>query len=299
MFASRIVFARMPDPVDYHEPPAVPAPIDVGYDPGLDFSLLNPLTVLQHPVLLLGHPVALLFAGLWVWMLIHCARHDPERGLWLWILFIGSIPAAVIYFLIRWLPGARISAGSSLLARWTKGRQIPRLEAAARNIGNPHQFVELGEAYRETGKAGRAADAFRQALAKDAESLPALWGAAQVEMQLQDFASARGHLEQILAKDSGYKFGDVSLAYCRALCATQQTDLAREKLAQHLKRWTHPEAYVLLATILIEQGDHAAARHNLESTILDLRGGPAFFARQNRGWARKAKRLLAKLPRSA
>ena len=43
---------------------------------------------------------------------------------------------------------------------------------------------------------------------------------------------------------------------------------------------------------------HAASRCHLEATLSDLRGGPAFFARQNRGWARKAKRLLARLPRA-
>ena len=133
--------------------PDIPPPIDPGYD-GWDMPL-HPLFYLQHPFMLLYHPFALLAGGLWVWMLIHCARNDPERNMWLWILFIGNVPAAVIYFLVRWLPGARFS-GSSLLGRWTKGRQIPRLEVAARNIGNAHQFVELGDAYRETGKtAGR------------------------------------------------------------------------------------------------------------------------------------------------
>src|SRR5262249_30262617 len=163
------------------------------------------LVLLQHPSLILYHPLSLLLAGFWIWMLVHCARHDPERGWWLWILFIGSIPAAVIYFLVRWLPGARVSSGPSFLGRWAKSLQIPRLEAAARNIGNPHQFVELGEAYRETGKTDRAADSFRRALAKDSGNMPALWGAAQVELQLRDFTGARTHLEQILAKDASYK----------------------------------------------------------------------------------------------
>jgi hypothetical protein len=257
---------------------------------------LHPLVYLQHPLLLLYHPFALLAGALWVWMLIHCARNDPERNLWLWILFIGNVPAAFIYFLVRWLPGARLSGGSSLLGRWTKGRQIPRLEVAARNIGNAHQFVELGEAYRETGKTDRAAECFRKALQKDAGSMPALWGAAQVEMQRQNFPIAKTHLEQILAKDGTYKFGDVSLAYCRTLVTLNDADAACARLEQHLKRWTHPEAYVLIATILIERGQIAPAREHLEATLMDLRGGPAFFARQNRGWARKAKRLLSRLP---
>src|SRR5437879_562414 len=86
---------------------------------------LHPLFYLQHPVSLLQHPFALVSAGLWVWMIIHCARNDPERNMWLWILFIGNVPAAFIYFLVRWLPHARFSESSSLLARWKRGRQIP------------------------------------------------------------------------------------------------------------------------------------------------------------------------------
>jgi hypothetical protein len=268
--------------------------------PGSDFwdIPMHPLVYLQHPLLLLSHPFALLSGGLWVWMLIHCARNDPERNMWLWILFIGNVPAAFIYFLVRWLPQARFSQGTSLLNRWKRGRQIPRLETAARNIGNAHQFVELGEAYRETGKNDRAAECFQRALQKDATSMPALWGAAQVEMQRQNFTAARSHLDLIVARDETYKFGDVSLALCRSLVALNETDAAFARLEQHLKRWTHPEAYVLISSILIERGQHTAARGHLEATLSDLRGGPAFFARQNRGWFRKANRLLARLPRA-
>jgi hypothetical protein len=259
---------------------------------------LNPFHYLHNPLLLLYHPFALLSGALWVWMLVHCARNDPERNLWLWILFIGNVPAAFIYFLIRWLPGARFSGGPTFLTRWTKSRQIPRLEVAARNIGNAHQFVELGEAYRETGKTDRAAECFQRALQKDGASMPALWGAAQVEVQRQNFAAAKLHLEQILGRDGTYKFGDASLAYCRTLVGLNDSEAAFNHIEQHLKRWTHPEAYVLIATILIERGEAEAARQRLEATLMDLRGGPAFFARQNRGWARKAQKLLAKLPRA-
>ena len=116
-------------------------------------------------------------------------------------------------------------------------------------------------------------------------------------MQRQNFGTAKTHIEQILAKDGTYKFGDVSLAYGRALVSLNETDAAYSHFEQHLKRWTHPEAYVAIAGILIERGQHQPAREHLEATLSDLHGGPAFFARQNRGWARKARKLLARLPR--
>lgn len=269
---------------------------DPGYDPGADFSFLSPWVYLQHPWMLLQTPIALVGGAFWVWMLVHCARHDSERNLWLWILFIGNVPAAFIYFLVRWLPGARVSGSSSLFNRWTRRRQIPRLESAARNIGNAHQWVELGDACRETGQQHRAAECYRKALQKDGTHLPALWGAGQSELDRRNFAEARAHLEALLAKDPTYKFGDASLAYGRALVSLGDAATARAHFEQHLRRWAHPEAYVLLATILIEAGDPSAARERLETVINDLHGAPAFFVRQNRGWGRKARQLLRRLP---
>ena len=48
---------------------------------------------LQNPVELIESPFVLVGGALWIWMLVHCARNDPERNLWLWILLIGNAPA--------------------------------------------------------------------------------------------------------------------------------------------------------------------------------------------------------------
>lgn len=278
--------------------PAAP-PVEPDFDPGWDLSFhFSPWEYLHHPGLLLQQPMMLALVAFWIWMVVHCVRNEPRVGIWLWILLFFNFPAALVYFVVCWMPGARISTHSPLFNRWRKARQIPRLEVAARNIGNAHQFVELGDAYRETGQTDRAAECFAKALQKDQASLPALWGAAQVESKRLNHAAARAHLEQILARDGSYKFGDVSLAHCRTLCELQESDAALARLQEHVKRWPNPEAFVLLATLQSERGEPAAARRNLETMLIELRGGPAFFARQNTGWARKARRLLKKLPPS-
>ena len=49
--------------------------------------------------------------------------------------------------------------------------------AVVRALNVPaHQFVELGEACRETGRTERAAECFQRALQKDPQHMPALWG---------------------------------------------------------------------------------------------------------------------------
>ena len=245
-------------------------------------------------------PVWLVGVAFLAWMLIECVRRDPERNLWLWIiLFVNpGVPlGALVYFVVRLLPQHKFGQWQALRP-WTGAGEIHRLEAAARQIGNAHQHTQLGDALRETGSYRRAGEAYAAALGKDAGHLPAIWGAALVDVRLNELASARTRLEQILAVDPGYKFGDVSLAYGRVLSRLHDTPAARNHLEGHLKRWKQPEAVCLLAQVLIEQNESFRARALLESMLIDLRGSPAFFVRQNRAWRFQAGRLLARLPRT-
>jgi hypothetical protein len=40
----------------------------------------------------------------WMLMIFDCARYEPDRQTWLWILLFINVPGAVIYFIARHLP---------------------------------------------------------------------------------------------------------------------------------------------------------------------------------------------------
>lgn len=268
-------------------PPGPPA-----YDPRLDPELYQPGP--WHPLfdLILGG--GWLYTALLVWMAISCLRNDPERHLWLWIIiFVPFGP--FLYFFARWIPTMRIQPPRAL-RRFLRGGEIRRLQIAAHQIGNAHQFVELGEALRDAGQTGPAGDAFQKALAKDGQNLQALWGAASVDFELGRFAEAGDKLQRVLSTDPSYKFGDVSLLYGKALHALGETDRAREQLEAHVRRWRHPEGLYLLATIYSQQGRTAAARTQLEALIQDLDGAPRAIVRKQLFWKSRARKLLRKLP---
>lgn len=271
------------------------AQVEEGPDPGMTAELMRQLWWWS-----VWHQLYwLISSAFMLWMLIHCIRHDPERNMWIWIILIMSFAyqmGALLYFFIRYLPGSHVKA-PSFLKRWTRGRELDQLETAARQIGNAHQFFLWGEALRETRNYPRAKAAFDKALEKDPSNLPALWGAAQSEMAMKSYAPARSHVEKILETDPSYKFGDVSLAYGRILLAQDERELARAHFEKHVRRWKQPEAYYHFASLLAARGDVAQARENLEAMLLDLRGSPRFFSRQNREWSSKGQRLLRSLPR--
>ena len=204
-------------------------------------------------------------------------------------------PASFVYFLIRWLPGNEIKIPAAL-KRWTRGREIERFAISAHQIGNAYQHIQLGDALLETRQHARAGEAYRNALEKEPDNLQALWGAALVEMQNNQFDSAAQRLSKLLSIDPQYKFGDVSMAHAKALCELGRIDEARERLEQHVARWRHPEGLFLLATIQAEQGNFEQARSQLEAMLLDIAGSPRAIARKHGFWKSRARRLLRRLP---
>jgi hypothetical protein len=239
--------------------------------------------------------LSVVYMAFLVWMLVECARKDPDRLMWIFIILVLQPFGAFLYFFIRWLPGADVRVPKGL-TKWTRGAEITRLEIAATQIGNAHQYIQLGDALRDVGRWDKAGEAYGKALAKDADNLQALWGAALVDLERHDFEAARGRLQKILAADAQYKFGDVSLAYGRSLYELKLSDEARAHLEKHVKRWRHPEGVFLLAMIHAENGNAAEARTQLLAMLSDINGSPRAIARKFGVWKARARKMLKKLP---
>jgi hypothetical protein len=231
-----------------------------------------------------------------IWMIIECLRKDPDRFLWLWVILILQPIGPWIYFFVRWLPSSdfRLPKG---MQRWSRGKELHRLEAAAMQIGNAHQFIQLGDALRETSRPVRAGRAYGEALAKEPENQQALWGASHVDFEQKQYESALPRLERLLEIDPQYKFGDVSLLCGKTLYEMGDRARARSHLEKHVQRWRHPESLFLLATLEAESGHLAKARSTLQSMLMDINGSPRAIARKHVLWKSKARKLLRKLPR--
>ncbi|MBS0203174.1 MAG: tetratricopeptide repeat protein [Planctomycetes bacterium] len=237
----------------------------------------------------------LVYTGFWFWMLVHCLRSEPDRFFWLWVMIIVPGVGPIVYFVVRYLPASDHQV-PGFLRRWTRGRELSRLETAAVQIGNPHQFILWGDALRDVGQLDQAASAYDRALAKEPQNLPALWGAAQVAALQKRPADVRRWTRQILDKDPKYKFGDVSLAYGKSVLQLGDVSAATEHFEQHIQNWRNPEAVYLLATLYADQGKTQGARKHLQALMHDINGSPAAIARRSGRWKSRARQLLRKLP---
>lgn len=275
------------------------------------FAQEEPLSPSQNPYLndpgLYGAPspvwnaiwyvFEILYFLFWIWMLVDCIRKDPDRFLWFWVIFIFQPLGAILYFFVRWLPTNHFQLPEFARPLFRQ-RRLNELETAALQIGNAYQFVRWGDALKEAGIHQKSLDAYQRALTKEPDNLQALWGAAQIEMKFKQFESAQHRCQQILEADPEYKFGDVSLLYCKTICEIDTPEKAREQLVIHTKRWRQPEALYMLAKLEVEAGDHRAARTTLQGMLLDINGSPRGIARKFVRWKSKARRLLKRLPQS-
>ncbi len=241
-------------------------------------------------------PLSLALAVFTLWMLIDCLRKDPERQYWWWIIVVLPGLGPLAYFFVRWIPGHNLR-----LPAWargmTRGAELRRLRSAAAQIGNAYHHVQLGDALRDVRQFSAADESYRRALEKEPANLAALWGAAQIDMHFKSYESARGRLEQVLQVDPQYKFGDVSLAYARALLNLQQTADALAHLEKHVKRWRHPEGIYMLAWLESQNGQTQQACSHLHAMLMEIESSPLPIARKQGNWRRRGRQLLRKLER--
>jgi len=240
---------------------------------------------------------AWIYLPLLIWMVIYCFRHDPERHIWLWVLFLFQPLGAVIYFIIRWLPSSNWQ-WPNFMHRWTRGKEIKRLEHAASQIGNAHQFVQLADVLREVGRTADADIAYDRALEKEPDNMPALWGAANTAFAMEEYESAKEKTEQVLKVDPAYKFGDVSLLFAKSLFEMGQFEAVRDHLTKHILKWRQPEGLFLLAKACWELDDISSARHHLKALIVDIEASPKAIARKQLFWKGRARKMLRRLPKT-
>lgn len=244
-------------------------------------------------------PFALLGTVFWIWMLYDCLKTGGGQGgrfTWIWILLFLNVIGAGLYFFIVWMPNHPHAFGNLPWVNRGKLRDaLWQAEADAKNIGNAYQYRRLGDIHHQLGNIEAAEAAYRTALEMEPKNVDVLWGTACLAMDRNDFVSARQSLQVLVGIQPDFSYGDASLAYGSVLHELKEFDAAREHLQTHVKSWSHPPAYLMLAEICREQGDNASARDTLERMIIKIKSSPPFQYRKKKKYIHQAEKVLKKL----
>jgi len=246
----------------------------------------------------LGKELVIVSELLWFWALADCIMTGADST-WPWILLIGNLPAALVYWFIYKNPAAQQKFPPLFLKRWAYQQQIMDAEEEARQIGNAIQYIELADLLREVGDPSNALLQYKKALEKESKNARALWGVVKLASERGKLTEVRHSLETLLVVDPDWEAGEAALLYIRLLVNSGESAAAQQALHEYAKEWDDPEAKFYEANFLIQKGEAVRAKEVLEMLIEDVRNSAANPYRRNRPWMIAAKKRLGELKKNA
>jgi hypothetical protein len=238
----------------------------------------------------LFYPWGLILQGL---AIVHFIRRRPETYWFYVILFLGP-PGALIYLLVEAVPDAGL-VGQSFKA-FPRRKRIGQLEAAVRDNPSAGNYEELGDLYMDDGKLQLARVAFDKAIAARASDADPFYRRGVCALQLGDPIAAIPDLERVVAEAPTYDFNRAAGLLAHAYAQTGEGEKSEALFRQVTDRSTSSETYLNFAELLESQGRNAEAREWALKVLSKQPTLPSFQRRRERPWARRAKKILKRLP---
>lgn len=235
---------------------------------------------------------------------IACAVHVVRSGrqlYWLWILFIGSYLAVIVYLLVAVIPDLRNDPRSRQAASRVlhtidperRRRAIQQRLAVADTVDNRRALAE--ESMR-MGDYANAADLYRSILkGMYATDHAFLLGLAQAQANLDDFAGARATLDTLFATNPDFRHPDAELLRARVLEAQGETDRALEHYRALATSYPGEEARYRYGVLLKQQGRFSDARGVFSDMLTRAKTAPRYYKKKESGWLSAAQRELGSL----
>ena len=126
-------------------------------------------------------------------------------------------------------------------------------------------------------------------------SIEALWGSITIELKNNNPKPCVVWLRQLMTLQPDYRYGDASLAYGQVLFDLGDFNEAYHHLEQHMQRWSHPEAAILMAKIQAHFKNEPKACEVLENMIMRIQSAPSFHLRKHRKQVTKGQQMLRML----
>lgn len=227
--------------------------------------------------------------------LVHFIRRRPD-GFWLWVIFIGGFPGAVVYIVAEMLPDAGLLR--NLYQGYGRKSRIAVVETAIIDNPSAANFEELGELYWDEKKYAKAQEAFDRAILTRSDSPHCFYRRGLCLMALGQPAAAVPDFERVVRGDARYDSHRAKLMLAEAYAATGRDEEAAPLFADVVQHSTTPETLYTYAAFLKSQNRSEEARESLRQLLQKKRTLPRYWRRIERPWFRKGQSLLKELSAS-
>ena len=235
---------------------------------------------------------------------IACAVHVVRSGrqlYWLWILFIGSYLAVIVYLIVAVIPDLRRDPRSRQAATRMlhtidperRRRAIKQKLDIADTIDNRRALAEESMRLHDYGN---AIELYRSVLKGMYASDPGfLLGLALAQANKGDFGDARATLDTLFAANPGFRHADAELLRARVLEAQGEHDAALEHYRELATSYPGEEARFRYGALLKQRGRFADARIVFRDMLTRAKAAPRYYKKKEKDWLDAAQRELASL----
>lgn len=235
---------------------------------------------------------------------IGCAVHVVRSGrplYWIWILFIGSYLAVVVYLIVAVIPDLRNDPRSRMVARQVLHTFDP--ERQRRHIKQRLEIADtvdnrraLAEECMRLGDYANAVELYRSVLkGMYATDAGFLLGLAQAQAGSGDHAGVRATLDALYAANPNFRSTDAELLRARSLEGLGDHDAALECYRTLSTSYPGEEARFRYAALLKQRERFSDARAVLRDMLARAKLAPRYYRRKEKNWLDGAKRELAGL----
>lgn len=235
---------------------------------------------------------------------IACAVHVVRSGrqlYWIWILFIGSYLAVIVYLIVAVIPDLRNDPRS----RQAATRVLHTIDPERRRRAIQHKLEiadtvdnrrALAEESMRLGDYANAAELYRSVLkgvyANDASFL---LGLAQAQAGTNDFSAARSTLDTLFGAHPAFRHSDAELLRARVLEADGDLERALEHYRDLATSYPGEEARYRYGTLLKRRERFSEARSVFREMLTRARHAPRYYRKKEAAWLDAAQRELASL----
>jgi len=235
---------------------------------------------------------------------IACAVHVVRSGrqlYWIWILFIGSYLAVIVYLLVAVIPDLRNDPRSRKVTRKVlhtfdperQRRTIKQRLEVADTVDNRRALAE--ESMR-LGDFGNAAELYRSVLTgMYATDAGFLLGLAQAQANGNDFTGARTTLDTLFSTNPQFRSPDAELLRARVLESQGDHDTALEHYRTLATSYPGEEARFRYGALLKQRGRFSDARAVFGDMLRRAKNAPSYYRKKEKDWLDSAQRELASL----
>jgi hypothetical protein len=235
---------------------------------------------------------------------VACAVHVVRSGrplYWVWILFIGSYLAVIVYVLVAVIPDLRNDPRSRRAVRGVlqtfdperQRRMIKQRLEVADTVDNRRA---LAEECMRLGDYANAAELYTSVLkGMYANDSGFLLGLAQAQAGLEDFPAARSTLDSLYAAHPDFRSSDAELLRARALQASGDIPAALSAYQALAISYPGEEARYRYGVLLKQRERFNEARTVFGEMLKRAKNSPSYYRRKESEWLDSAKRELASL----